>query len=55
MKFVSMSWWMSQSVQAYLDAQLCRPQMARLLCVLKLKAGDSDDPCDNMGTAVTSR
>jgi hypothetical protein len=55
MTFVSMSWWMSQSVQAYLDAQLCRPQMARLFCVLKLKAGDSDEPCDNMSTAVTSR
>jgi hypothetical protein len=55
MKFVSMSWWMSQSVQAYLDAQLCRPQMVRLLCVLKLKAGDSDEPCDNTSTVVTSR
>ncbi len=55
MTFVSMSWWMSQPVQAYLDAQLCRPQMVRLLCVLKLKAGDSDEPCGNTSTAVTSR
>jgi hypothetical protein len=55
MTFVSMSWWMSQSVQAYLDAQLCRPQMVRLLCVLKLKAGESDEPCSNTSTALTSR
>jgi hypothetical protein len=41
MDFVSMSWWMSQPVQAYLDAQLCRPQVERLMCVLKLKENDS--------------
>ena len=37
MAFVSMSWWLSQPVQAYLDAQLCRPQIDRLICVLKQK------------------
>jgi hypothetical protein len=41
MEFVSMSWWLSQPVQAYLDAQLCRPQIKRLVCVLKLKANES--------------
>lgn len=47
MEFVSMSWWMSQPVQAYLDAQLCRPQVERLMCVLKLKGNDVDDKsCD---------
>jgi hypothetical protein len=38
MDTVSMSWWMSQPVQAYLDAQLCRKQAKRLSCVLKLPA-----------------
>ena len=33
---VSMSWWMSQPVQAYLDAQLCLPaNWARLACELR--------------------
>jgi hypothetical protein len=49
MHFVSMSWWMSQPVQAYLDAQLCRSQIDRLVCVLKLKGsnekGGKIDPC----------
>ena len=44
MQTVSMSWWMSQPVQAYLDAQLCRRQAKRLACVLKLDARDERDP-----------
>jgi len=46
MDTVSMSWWMSQPVQAYLDAQLCRKQAKRLSCVLKLSAqADADKAC----------
>jgi hypothetical protein len=45
MDFVSMSWWMSQPVQAYLDAQLCRPQAERLMCVLRLKANENNGAC----------
>jgi hypothetical protein len=37
MAFVSMSWRLPQPVQACLDAQLCRPQIDRLICVLKQK------------------
>lgn len=44
METVSMSWWMSQPVQAYLDAQLCRRQAKRLACVLTLDARDARDP-----------
>jgi hypothetical protein len=45
MEFVSMSWWMSQRVQAYLDAQLCLPaNWQRLECELRegrtAKGGD---------------
>jgi len=46
MDIVSMSWWMSQPVQAYLDAQLCRPQVDRLMCVLQLGPGDQNEKCD---------
>ncbi|NIK46010.1 hypothetical protein [Variibacter gotjawalensis] len=36
LEHVSMSWWMSQPVQAYLDAQLCvQANTARLLCELR--------------------
>jgi len=36
MKNVSMSWWMSHPVQAYIDAQLCKRENAqRLLCELE--------------------
>jgi hypothetical protein len=49
MDFVSMSWWMSQPVQAYLDAQLCRPQIDRLMCVLRLKGTEKDDKDDRCG------
>ena len=36
MSFVSMSWWMSHPVQAYLDAQLCvRANWVRLQCELR--------------------
>jgi hypothetical protein len=36
MEFVSMSWWMSQPVQADLDAQLCLPaNWQRLECELR--------------------
>jgi hypothetical protein len=53
MEFVSMSWWLSQPVQAYLDAQFCRPQIDRLICVLKQKQTETtasipasnSDPC----------
>ena len=47
MDTVSMSWWMSQPVQAYLDAQLCRKQAKRLSCVLKLPRAraDADKAC----------
>lgn len=43
---VSMSWWSSQPVQAYLDAQLCTPQVERLMCVLGLKETDDAKICD---------
>jgi hypothetical protein len=37
MTLVSMSWWMSQPVQAYLDGQLCvRLNWSRLDCELQL-------------------
>lgn len=42
MIFVSMSWWMSQSVQAYLDA-------------LKLEAGDADKAATSGGTISATR
>lgn len=48
MDTVSMSWWMSQPVQAYLDAQLCRKQAKRLACVLNLPAQhpqEADEAC----------
>jgi hypothetical protein len=35
MKTVSMSWWLSQPVQAYLDAQLCTVQAEALMKVLR--------------------
>jgi hypothetical protein len=36
MNVVSMSWWMSQPVQAYLDAQMCAPEIDQvLICELK--------------------
>jgi hypothetical protein len=36
MEHVSMSWWMPQPVQAYLDAQLCLPaNWKRLECELR--------------------
>ena len=36
LKDVSMSWWVSQPVQAYLDGQLCVPEnTAKLVCELK--------------------
>jgi hypothetical protein len=45
MKVVSMSWWMSQPVQAYLDAQLCAPENQMLACALKLKPGQVVKDC----------
>jgi hypothetical protein len=48
MDVVSMSWWMSQSVQVYLDAQFCQPQINRLMCVLKLKKNEGYQKCDNI-------
>ena len=42
MNVVSMSWWMSQPVQAYLDAQLCAPEIDQvLICELKRKVVNS--------------
>jgi hypothetical protein len=42
MKVVSMSWWMSQPVQAYLDGQLCVPQnWDPLNTALKAKNSDA--------------
>jgi hypothetical protein len=40
MNVVSMSWWISQPVQAYLDAQLCAPEVDQvLICELKRGIG----------------
>ena len=45
MKVVSMSWWISQPVQAYLDAQLCAPEIdTRLICELHRKVGPDGTP-----------
>ena len=45
MNVVSMSWWMSQPVQAYLDAQLCAPEIDQvLICELKRKIGSNGEP-----------
>ena len=45
MNVVSMSWWMSQPVQAYLDAQLCAPEIDQvLICELKRKVGSDGQP-----------
>jgi hypothetical protein len=44
MNVVSMSWWMSQPVQAYLDAQLCAPEIDQvLICELKRKINSAGD------------
>jgi hypothetical protein len=55
MEFVSMSWWVPQPVQAYLDAQLCiGANVDRLVCELvegenaqghlcKVRKGERDD------------
>lgn len=46
MEQVSMSWWMSQPVQAYLDAQLCLPaNWERLECELRKGRTASGDEC----------
>jgi hypothetical protein len=45
MNVVSMSWWISQPVQAYLDAQLCAPEIDQvLICELKRKVGGDGQP-----------
>ena len=42
MNVVSMSWWISQPVQAYLDAQLCAPEIdSTLLCELRRKVDNN--------------
>jgi hypothetical protein len=47
MKTVSMSWWMSQPVQAYLDRQLCVPDnWSKLNCLLKAKDAAAKEQCD---------
>jgi hypothetical protein len=46
MKYVSMSWWMSHPVQAYLDAQLCVPVNWRKL-VCELRVGRTGAECDS--------
>ena len=46
MEQVSMSWWMSQPVQAYLDAQLCLPaNWKRLECELREGRTNSGNRC----------
>jgi hypothetical protein len=45
MNVVSMSWWISQPVQAYLDAQLCAPEIDQvLICELKRGIGRDGQP-----------
>lgn len=45
MNVVSMSWWISQPVQAYLDAQLCAPEIDQvLICELKRRVGADGQP-----------
>ncbi len=45
MNVVSMSWWISQPVQAYLDAQLCAPEVDQILiCELKRGVGKDGQP-----------
>jgi hypothetical protein len=45
MNVVSMSWWISQPVQAYLDAQLCAPEIDQvLICELKRGIGGDGKP-----------
>jgi hypothetical protein len=45
MNVVSMSWWISQPVQAYLDAQLCAPEIDQvLICELKRGIGRDGRP-----------
>jgi hypothetical protein len=46
MEYVSMSWWISQPVQAYLDAQLCLPaNWERLECELREGRTPSGGEC----------
>jgi len=47
MEFVSMNWWMSQPVQAYLDAQMCvRANWEKLRCaVLEGRPGGANVAC----------
>jgi hypothetical protein len=46
LEHVSMSWWMSQPVQAYLDAQLCvRANWARLYCEMVQGKAAYGDAC----------
>jgi hypothetical protein len=53
MKIVSMSWWMSQPVQAYLDGQLCVPEnWTRLDCALKAKDFAARQTCTPPATKV---
>jgi hypothetical protein len=56
MEFVSMSWWMSQPVQAYLDAQLCIGQnIDRLICELHEGRSASGGLCSAQNAAVESK
>jgi hypothetical protein len=46
MEQVSMSWWISQPVRAYLDAQLCvKENWERLECELRQGRSDLGEPC----------
>jgi hypothetical protein len=45
MKVVSMSWWMSQPVQAYLDAQMCALENEKLACALRWTPGQANKDC----------
>ena len=60
MNVVSMSWWISQPVQAYLDAQLCAPEMDQILiCELKRRIGTDGQPtgasCPPLPVALSSK
>ena len=55
MEFVSMSWWMSQPVQAYLDAQLCiADNLDRLVCELRHGQSADGDLCKSLKAGVES-
>jgi hypothetical protein len=53
MEFVSMSWWMSEPVQAYLDTQLCiHSNVRQLICELQQGKSGSGAACKGNGTVA---